>query len=330
MGLAMRAPSIRQTMALLCSGGIFVACSPQKFGVQNSAESFGAVATYNTDIDVLWVIEDAGSMTARQPLLAAQVTPFLNALNKTGLNYQMAVTTMDMGGSGEDGNFVAATGTPKILTSTTPNLNSILQNRLVLGGNGSPVVRGLQAMNAALTPPLSTSGNAGFLRDNSLLVVIFLADENDQSPSMDYQSWLNQIRPPAPSGAPSWIANFIGVVPSDPNCLTANWDYFNPGTAFISLATASSGAVGSICEPDYSAAVSGLQERILEIVTRYPLSGSPEVSSIQVFENGVSVATDPNNGWTYDSTSNAVVFHGTAIPTPTTKISVTFTPANLD
>ena len=303
------------------------ACSSgQHFDLQNSSQTFAQQVTYAKSIDVLWVIDDSGSMTPRQAMLAAQVPDFVTAINGTGLDYQMAVTTMDMSATGEKGKFLAAAGTPVILNASTPDLANVLATRLQPGGNGSPVERGEESMQAGLNMALVASNNSGFLRKNSLLVVIFLSDEDDSSVTADYKTYLDTIRPPLASGEHSWISNFMGILPNDPLCTTSSWNYTDPGTKYIALATESGGTSESICSGDLRQALTNVGARILEVVTEYHLDRVPDVSTIAVTVNGAVVINDATNGWTYDATKLAVIFHGTAIPAPNAAINVNFTP----
>ena len=300
--------------------------SGQSFNLQNSSQAFAQQVTYAKTVDILWVIDNSGSMSPRQAMLAAQVPDFVTAINATGLDYQMAVTTMDMSQSGEKGRFLAATGTPALLNASTPDLANLLSARIAPGGNGSPVERGEEAMQAALNLSLHSTRNAGFLRKNSLLVVIFLSDEDDASAKADYASFLNALRPPLASGERSWISNFMGILPNDPQCKTSEWNFTDPGTQYIALDTLSGGTSESICSGDLREAINNVRARILEVVTEYHLDRQPNISTIQVTVNGALVASDPVNGWTYDSNKLAVVFHGTSVPAPDALINVTFTP----
>jgi len=299
-----------------------IGCSSgQSFNLQNSSQAFAQQVMYAKTVDILWVIDNSGSMSPRQSMLATQVPDFVTAINATGLDYQM-----DMSQNGEKGRFLAATGTPAFLNASTPNLANLLAARIAPGGNGSPVERGEEAMRAALNMSLRATKNAGFLRKNSLLVVIFLSDEDDSSAKADYASYLDGLRPPLASGERSWVSNFMGILPNDPQCKTSNWNFTDPGTQYIALATLSGGTSESICSGDLREAISNVRARILEVVTEYHLDRPPNISTIQVTVNGALVASDPLNGWTYDATKLAVVFHGTAIPAPDTSINVTFTP----
>jgi hypothetical protein len=313
---------------LLLAAGLFGSCSKQDFNLSPASENFAQSVKYAKDIDVLWMIDTSGSMDKRQALLQAEVPGFMSALNQTGLNYQMAVTTMDMSSTGEHGKFLAQPGTPSVLTVDTPNLGSVLAERIRVGGGGSPLNRGEEAMKAALTLATTpaSSFNQGFLRPNSLLVVIFLSDEDDKSAQDNYAAYLDSIRPPLASGERSWVANFMGVVPDQVSCPSSDWGFSSAGLRFMALADASGGLTESICDADLKRALTNVKARVLEVVTEYPLSSKPMVSTIKVTVDGNNVVSDAVNGWTYLATANAIRFHGTAIPRAGADIHVDFTP----
>lgn len=318
------------TMFVPAAAGLLVGCGGQTFGVEEGSSNFGQSVTYNTEVDVLWVIDTSGSMAKRQAEVAKQMPAFINGLNATGLDYHLGVTTMDMSGSGAKGRLIAQPGTPLVLTKTTPNLVNILAGRVQAGENGSPVERGREALMTALAMTGSDKANAGFLRQNSLLNVIFVSDEEDESDnSIDYVAALDAIKPVLPLGDRSWIAHFVGVVPYDPTCKTAEWGFSSPGTRYISLAEASGGVSESICDANFLRALTNVRSRIFERLTEFALDRLPVVSSIKVVVNGVVVPNSETNGWSYRASANSIRFHGTAIPAAGARIAVTFDPDGL-
>jgi hypothetical protein len=330
---------VSSSLGCLAGAAILSGCNAQQFSLPGSANSFAETATYTHSVDILWVIDNSGSMgtgtatvPSRQQMLSSQVGLFINGLNQTGLDYQMGVTTMDMSPTGPDGRFIYQTGTPVLMNSATSNLLTDLAGRIGASpGGGSPVARGMDSVIALTSAPLINGPNAGFLRPNSLLVLIFLTDENDASsanPSNDV-AYLNALRPPFLQGDTGWVANYMGVMPNDPNCTTSAWQYSSPGTRYINLATASGGDSESICSGDLTSALTGVTSRILEVTTAYPLNGAPDPTTIVVTVNGVIVPQAAINGWTYDSTDNTIRFNGTAIPVIGSSINVTFNPAHL-
>ena len=308
---------------------ISLGCSKQSFGIAPAEQNFGQEATYNTEVDVLFVVDNSDSMAPRQQAMANGTASFISALNKTGLNYRIAVTTTDMDSRGEQGRFVAQPGTPAVLMATTPNLVNILAQRFLVGSAGSRVEQGLAAAKAATSEPNLSGTNTGFMRKNSLLAVVVLSDEDDQSPSIDYKAYLNKIKPPLHSGASSWLVNYIGIVQGDPACTSAEWQYFSPGVKYMNLAAASGGIQESICRTDLSKAVTNMHARLMEVITEYFLEYKPNIKTIAVTVDGVVVPESAINGWTYHPDTNSIRFHGAAIPLPAQKIKVVFEPESL-
>jgi hypothetical protein len=320
--------SVTMTVALT----VLLGCSEQKFGLEGQNANFSSQVTYNSDVDVLFIMDSSGSMSSRLALMSSQIGPFVNALNATGLNYQIGVTTMDMGASGAKGRFLALpAGTPSVLNIGSANLVADLQARIGNGVVGSSLERGMQSMQAALTNPNITSTNLGFLRPSALLNVIFISDEDDASAPANYQAFLDQIKPPLASGARSWIAHFMGVTTAnDPSCVTSSWGgYADPGLAYMALANTSGGAIVSICTGDLTSALTNVKARIVEIATEYHLASVPNVATIQVIVNGQAVPQSASNGWTYNAARQSVQFHGTAIPAPQASIQVNYTPSGI-
>lgn len=307
-----------------------VACGNQNFAVEEASSNFGQQVTYSTEVDVLWIVDTSSSMAKHQELLANQVPVFLEGLNATGLDYQIGVTTMDMSSSGAGGRLLAQTGTPKVLKKSTPNLANLLAGRLKAGESGSPVERGREAMMAALNQSQAGLANEGFLRPNSLLNVIFLTNEEDQSSSsVNYVEALDAIKPVLPLGDRSWISHFMGVMSSDSACQTAEWGFSSPGLRYMDLATASGGAKESICDADFKRALTNVRSRVLEVLTEFPLDRDPIVSTIRVFVDGVEIPNSTVNGWSYRESANSIRFHGTAIPKAGSRIKVDFDPEGL-
>lgn len=307
---------------------VFVSgCNTQNFTQPAESQQFGQKATYNSEVDLLFVVDTSSRMMNTYQAAFAQQIPLLTeAFGQTGLDYRVAVTSMDMSGDGEKGRFIYQAGTPSILAPDTPDFGSLLAERLHPGEyEWHPLIRGFEAVKAALSGSNSVSGpNSGFLRPNALLVLVFLSTGNDRSSPSDYKGWLDKLRPKLAYGDRSWVAQFMGVMPDDPNCKTSTWGYNEPGLAFIDLAKYSGGAAESICDGDVRRALTNVKSRILEMITEYPLPAKPTVESIKVKINGKSIAQDPKNGWTYNEERNSVVFHGDSIPPIDAHVDIQF------
>ena len=172
--------------------------------------------TENRDLDLLFVIDDSGSMTDKQQNLRNNFPSFIDrlAMGQGGLpNLHLGVVTTDMGtkgsaspspappvgqvgqgGCANDGkggdltvNGAAVTGTflsdirlPDATRSKnyTGDLATTFGQMASVGATGCGFEQPLAAMRAALD---NNPANAGFLRPDALLAVVFLADEDDCS-----------------------------------------------------------------------------------------------------------------------------------------------------
>jgi hypothetical protein len=163
----------------------------------------------NRDLDILFVIDDSGSMAEEQASLAANFDRFIGVLENLegGLpNIHLGVVSTDLGAGGwaiagcegdggggrlqsaargdcapPDGAFIRdialADGTRdrNYAGSLAETFSCIAQ----LGTAGCGFEQPLEAMRRALDG--SVPGNAGFLRPDAFLLVVFITDEDDCS-----------------------------------------------------------------------------------------------------------------------------------------------------
>jgi len=307
---------------------LLTACQDVKFDLPAASDNFNQSVTYNNKVDILWIMDNSSSMQQHQSDLSKQIPDMMAKLNSLKMDYHMAVVTSSMGGTNPTGGHMI--GSPRYFTSSTPNVAALMQARLVVGQDGSDLERGLQSMETVLSSSYQANEGSGFLRNDALLVVIALSDEDDKSKSSSavtyYTNFLDSVKAPWVDGGRSWVFNFIGVLSISSQCKTFN-DYAEAGLAFIGLADASGGTKDSICSSDLSSAVSNVRARIVQIITDYKLSSKPILSSIVVKINGVTIPNSTTNGWGYLADKNAIRFYGSAIPAADVSISVDFKPA---
>lgn len=304
---------------------INISCAQQyKFDLMPVQEQFAQTVKINNKVDMLWIIDNSQSMFNDQKNYAEKVLPMVDTMLMLKMDFHIAIITTDMVNQGA-GQFV---GQPKYLTSRTPDLKYLLSQRILIGDLGHNNERGLDAMVSALSSNYLSGDGSGFLRPDATLMVFALSDEDDKGvqPSSYYANFLNNLKPKFPEGGQGWIMNFIGTLSLSNSCYTLG-RYVEVGTKFIDLVNASGGIKESMCNENYTKAISNIQARILEIVTEYYLGKKPVEETIVVKVNGQTVANDPVNGWTYDPVKISVKFHGSAVPAADAAVSVDFKPA---
>jgi hypothetical protein len=326
-------------------------------------------AQQNTKIDVLWVIDNSGSMASSQANLATNFPSFIQKFTEKAYDFQIAVTTtqaylanpiwtpyyssspqpsyyeglpQEMIAKFRDGLGMTHSGFD-ILTPATPDLHQNFIINATQGTNGNADERALQSMETALTSPL----NAGFLRQGGFLAVIILTDEDDFSndtthhyedyghtltPIDYYVSFLDTLT--GSSGA-SRHYNVNTIAVPDQACL----NQINNGAQKIGLrvnqmADATGGVKGNICG-NFADELTLISNQIVELSTQFYLGNKkPIPSTIKVSVNGVSVPNADSNpshngGWTYNPDANSLVFQGDFVPPQNASINVSFDPESV-
>jgi hypothetical protein len=177
------------------------ACGGKTFNVADDGSSFQqSTNSSSVPVDILWVVDNSGSMETSQNLLAANFPSFINGFVATNFDFRMAVVTTDayrgMAPYGSDVTMAqfrdgerdyfptdgiddATHSGYYVIDRNTPNINSVFQTNVLQGIYGGADERGFQSMEAAL---LNSSNRATpFPRAGAFLVVIFLTDEEDFS-----------------------------------------------------------------------------------------------------------------------------------------------------
>jgi len=124
-----------------------VACQPERLVAALPPDS--RVDTYTqqsaSEIDVLWVVDNSGSMVPRQQNLAKNFQSFISEFTANSVDFRIGITTTDV--FKEAGQFV---GTPRVLTPATPNLGAAFAANVMVGVKGTPYEVGMEAARLAL------------------------------------------------------------------------------------------------------------------------------------------------------------------------------------
>jgi len=193
------------------------------------------------------------------------------------------------------------------------------------GIDGSGLERGLEAAYRALSSPLITGWNAGFLRQDAYLALIFISDEEDQSnnPVDFYVNYFLAIKGFRNTNLFSASA-IVGDAPSGCGNFQAD-----PGLRYIDVADRTGGIFESICTSDWSSSLQNLGLSVFGYKSRFFLGNQPVAGTVEVLVDGVPVDPTAPSGqirWVYDATTNSVNFAPLAIPEPGSQIVVRYRP----
>ncbi len=280
----------------------FVACGPTARGDDDGDGvdgGGGGDASWPTDdgdggaadgcekIDILFVVDNSGSMGQEQTNLATNFPQFLAVIDASGLDYRVAITTTGMdyayhqatipGGpvlpitedDGDNGAMLqpgACGMTRRWIERTDVNAAAAFACAANVGTSGPSDEMPLAAIRAAFEDRIADGTNAGFRRPDALLAVVVLTDENDcsyeQPVTLGFAESLcdSQMEPPTNYVAfldaytgdrGRWAAAMIaGPGPGSCSSEFGNAEYAARLAAFVAAAGPSTAIMSSICAGD--------------------------------------------------------------------------------
>lgn len=266
----------------------------------------------NLRVDVLWVMDDSGTMSEEQSNVIANLSQFVSVMARMGADWQVGAVTTSAGSGG-------GLLTGDIVTAYDAEVESRFAELVDVGTAGEREEQGLLALELATSEPLLSGENAGLLRDGADLAVIVLSDEDDQSPGdvADYVAHLEALK-----GAGN--ARLSAVVGQLPAGCASPYAAADPAARYIEVATATGGLQDSICRVDFSETMKDLALNALGLDDTFELTRVPEPETLEVLLDGVKLHERPENGWQYDAGLNAIVLDGYAVPGPGAAITVNY------
>jgi hypothetical protein len=306
-------------------------------------------------VDVLWVVDDSGSMQPFNDALSANFPTFFTASDVAAADFHIAVTTtlaLERGCipnpfSGANscntdpmaGHYTACSSNDRFLTtsSSNPEGQFTCNARVHISNNVNPsrsisdsAEAGLQAARLFLSAPKINDPaiNGGFLRDDAKLHVIIVADEPDQSQGpidlyVDFFRNLKGFR------NDSLVAVSAIAAPAN-GCPNATGDARYP-----TVVNELNGRFQSICDSDWSAMMSNLGLASLGLKIEFFLSRAADAATLSVCvrSGGPSAGTctpvaqaaeGAANGYFYDPTSNSIVFNPGSVPVRGARVEVRY------
>ncbi len=254
----------------------------------------------SSKVDVLWVVDDSGSMAPRQENLAKNFQSFIDLFTKGSIDFRIGVTTTDIFKTPG-----SLRGSPKVITPTTPSVLSAFAANIKVGTDGSPYEAGMQAAllvldkyNADNAPKLATLETCkqacnkqtdvtacqktcdtktpiDFLRPDAYLYIIFVSDEEDES-EKDVRYYWRAFETAKGVGNDGTVTT-AAIKGEDKNTCGAN-----PGTRYQALSDLTGGEVGSICDASFANTLKKLATSAVGLKRKFALSKAPNVATIKV------------------------------------------------
>ncbi len=267
-------------------------------------------------VDILWVIDDSGSMTNERRTLVGNFDRFVQELLALQVDFQMGVTSIVAADGGR------LRGTTKIISKLTPNPRSVFEFNTTFPASRSRWEQGLRMTQLALSSPNLDPGqpNVGMLRAKAALAIIVVTNEDDSSfGTTDY--YARVFRGLKGKGNENLVSFSVigGTIPN--GCTPAAeiglyGSNASPAVRYAEVATKTGGIIGSICDASFEQTLIRIAQALNTLKRVFPLTLPPIATSISVTVNGVVIPQDLVNGWQYRADTNSVVFLGNYVPPP--------------
>ena len=246
------------------------------------------------DVDILFVVDNSGSMGSNQTNLKNNFSSFISVFSAAGASYQIAFITTD------DPSFVNGQVVSNLSSDPVSEANSVID---MIGTTGSHNEKGIEMAYEAVSSGGDAAPGSSFLRDDARLIVIFVSDEPDRSTAVSDSDLISQLTLIKSSLSLITSHAVAGDYPS--GCSSNGGAQFGDG--YYDVVSAFSGTFLSICSDDWGIELDHLARESLSI-NQFMLQEPAIEESISVSIDG-SLTTD----WTYEESSNSVIL-GTIPP----------------
>jgi hypothetical protein len=290
------------------------ACSPsvpkltaQPDPTNETVDSDSGVEVFDPEVDILFVVDDSGSMSLHQQNLIANIDKFVDAFTKrANIDYHIGVI-----GSGMETFYTNCCGVlhgfPNYVEKSTPNLVNVLKANLLMGTNGSGTERFFDPVMAALTPPLVDHDNAGFFRKDAHLALVFITDAEDQSATevQAFYDFLVQLK-----GRKEKFISYAVMIPSTDMVCPRDEAGVVPTRLekFLGMMPNAGNNEFSLCDVNFGDRVAQIADDLVRYVGNIIyLSRPPLIETIKVMFGTQEIPRDVKKGWAFDPARNALL-----------------------
>ena len=267
--------------------------------------------------DVLWVIDHSCSMYEEQTALTNNFDAFINYFIGSGLDWHVGVVSMDMTRGDHKGRLRTAGGLT-YLDESSPSPAAIFREMAAMGTSGSGIEQGLATSYAALEEHRNDF-NQGFYRNDAMLNIIVISDEEDQTTEIglgEYIAWLKNLKSNTKDVTFSSIVCLQTGTLNGVFCGEHLFSAMSTGIRYITVTEAIGGVLWDIRETDWSEVLEELGELAVGLKREFFLSDIPIPETLDVWvdipdpdgEGKLTYSFKQHIDYIYSDTRNSITF----------------------
>lgn len=292
--------------------GALVAQSNEPIGSRSTnVTGVGEYASEKTDTwevptdppaDIVFFVDQSGSMDDDQRSLATNFAGFISQLNNYTTDWHIEVINDDDGCNNSG-----------LLMNTTPNYEAKFEAAVSKGG-GNWTEAGLKVTSTGVENSDLGECNEKLLRPDALLHIIMVSDEPEQG----NRSWSDEVNRVIAKKGDASLVKFSAIAGDYPSGCSAKGNSAEFGSGYYEAAAATGGLFLSICS-NWATSVKALADASI-VVDTFNLTRTPDPTTIHVKVNGKTA----KSGWTYDGTANSIVFDASSTPAEGASVEATY------
>lgn len=301
-------PLIATALLLAACGGT----SPERQGIPEvfQEESLSAMESQplpDPKINILFVVDNSGSMQNYQTLLSQNIEKFTNTFfNNTRLDYKIGVVPVYDSKFLNDKKVYGTAGIRKMnplgelvelkgveptnkkqvyITRDTPNAKEVLKKTVLIGTQWGPEAEESFSPVLAITnKEINSEINQNFYDEDAYLAVIFITDADDVTRGLSAESFYQRLVDLKKGNAEKVLiaAALPKLSNNSENCVK---DGRGPVQSFPSLLAVSGGIEADLCSENFGEELASFGKQILNRVGRQviTLPATPDIDSLKVF-----------------------------------------------
>lgn len=280
---------------------------------ENYSQSF-TVLVEDKKVDILWVIDNSGSMMQIQSNIEKNTALFMQAFKENkDIEWKMGLVSTDK----SERPYI---GFNPIVPFDHTSLDPVSEFQSAvskLGTSGSASEYTFFNVDRMISKPSSGTDYSHFFREDAHLVVIMVSDELEQSDDIDAklykpQNFLNHLRN---YKAANRVIRFYGAFDFKGLAACSSWTNYK-GSTFEEMINLTKGFHISACESTFGSNLAAIGNDIVSILKTpsLPLNQRPRVNTIEIRYKGDVLPGGPPppigvGTWFYDRINNAISFY---------------------
>ena len=257
-------------------------------------------------VDILFVVDDSGSMNQFQQILSKNSEEFVATIfNTRFIDYHIGVTTStstaNSSSRGWGGRLVNDRGF-SFVERDTPEGQEVLADYLRVGTNGAIREIFFEVIDSAFSPALRATANKDFFREDAHLLIFFVTDTDDQG--VHQAPYIFDLLKNLKKGQTDKISMVGALLTHNIQSCRRPGGEYEPAK-LSELVGLFKGKIFNLCANDYGEPMALVAEEILRRTSTIQLTQIPVLETLKL-TYGRQIIPRGINGWTYDPQKNQI------------------------